>query len=131
MEAISTFSYTIPDRLGALRGLRSALRRWLSEAGVDSDTADDVVLAAWEICANAVEHPVRRQGEGVTVAATATTLGVRIAVRDTGSWREEGTPPPGHGLGLRLARAMTDRVSVLRGRPGTEVVLWRFTGGHA
>ena len=131
MESISTFSYTIPDRLGALGELRSSLRAWLREAGVDGDAAEDVVLAVWEICANAIEHPIRRHGEGVTLAATVTAQGVRIAVQDTGSWHEEDAPRPGRGLGLRLARAMTDRLSILRGRRGTEIVMWRSTGGHA
>jgi anti-sigma regulatory factor (Ser/Thr protein kinase) len=132
MNANSTFSYRISDRLDALDELRRALRGWLGEeAGVNVATAEDVVLAAWEICANAVEHPVRRRGEGVTLTATATPLGVRVAVQDTGSWREEDGPRPGRGLGLRLARATMDRLSILRGRPGTKVVMWRYTGRHA
>ena len=131
MESLSTFSYTIPDRLGALAELRNALRVWLREAGVDGDAAEDVVLAVWEVCANAIEHPIRRRGEGVALAATATAQGLCIAVHDTGSWREEDAPRPGRGLGLRLARAMTDGLSILRGRGGTEIVMWRSTGGHA
>ena len=126
-----TFSYTIPDRLDALRELRAALRSWLVGAGVDEDAAEDVVLAAWEVCANAVEHPVDREGAGVTLMASATPVGVRVAVHDTGSWRERNMQRRDRGLGLRLAQAMMDRISILRGRPGTEVGMWRFTGGHA
>jgi anti-sigma regulatory factor (Ser/Thr protein kinase) len=131
MEESATFSHTIPDRLDALRELRAALRAWLAEVGIETDAAEDVVLAAWEVCANAIEHPIDRKGAGVTLVAEATALGVRVAVHDTGSWREERAPRPGRGLGLRLARALMDRISVARGRPGTEVVMWRFTGGHA
>ena len=131
MEESATFSHTIPDRLDALPELRSALRAWLADVGIETSTAEDVVLAAWEVCANAVEHPIERKGAGVTLGAEATALGVRVAVHDTGSWREDRTPRPGRGLGLRLARAMMDRISVVSGRVGTEVVMWRFTGGHA
>ena len=62
MESNSTFSYTMPDRLDALSELRTELRAWLAGTGVDRETAEDVVLAAWEVCANAVEHPVRPRG---------------------------------------------------------------------
>ncbi len=130
MPETATFSYAIGDRLDALLGMRVALRRWLSDAGLDAEAAEDVVLAAWEVCANAVEHAVEPQG-GVTLVASRTRLGVRIAVHDTGTWREHAVQRPGRGLGLRLARAVMDRVSIIRDRPGTEVVMWRFTGGRA
>ena len=128
----STFSYTMPDRLEALSTLRTELRAWLSRSGVDRDTAEDVVLAAWEVCANAVEHPVDRKHHDVTLVATVGSSGVCIVVEDTGSWRDT-VSRPGRGLGLRLARAMVDRMSIVRRSPGTEVVLWRSTGstgGH-
>jgi anti-sigma regulatory factor (Ser/Thr protein kinase) len=124
----STFTYTMPDRLQALSGLRTELRAWLSRSGVDRATAEDVVLAAWEVCANAVEHPVDRKHHDVTLVATVGSSGVCIVVEDTGSWRDTGSRP-GRGLGLRLARAMVDRMSIVSRSPGTEVVLWRSTGG--
>src|SRR5688572_16268383 len=40
VEPTSTFSYTMPDRLEALTGLRTELRAWLSDSGVDRETAD-------------------------------------------------------------------------------------------
>jgi len=128
----STFSYTMPDRLEALSTLRTELRAWLSRSGVDRDTTEDVVLAAWEVCANAVEHPVDRKHHDVTLVATVGSSGVCIVVEDTGSWRDT-VSRPGRGLGLRLARAMVDRLSIVRRSPGTEVVIWRSTGstgGH-
>jgi serine/threonine-protein kinase RsbW len=120
----------MPDRLESLSGLRTELRAWLSTSGVDRETADDVLLAAWEVCANAVEHPVDRQHHDVTLVATAGASGLCIVVEDTGSWRDS-VSRPGRGLGLRLARALVDRMSIVRRSPGTEVVLWRSTGGHA
>ena len=89
VEPTSTFSYTMPDRLEALSGLRTELRAWLSRSGVDRETAEDVVLAAWEVCANAVEHPVDRRHHDVTLVATAGATGLCIVVEDTGSWRED------------------------------------------
>ncbi len=130
MEETTTFSYTMPDHLQALPGLRAELRDWLAGTGIDRSTAEDVVLAAWEVCANAVEHPVNRRHHDVTLVATVRPSGVRIVVKDTGSWRDDSVRRPGRGLGLRLAQAMVDRMSIVRRRPGTEVVLWRSTGGH-
>ena len=122
----------MPDRLEALSALRTELRAWLSRSGVDRDPTEDVVLAAWEVCANAVEHPVDRKHHDVTLVATVGSSGVCIVVEDTGSWRDTASRP-GRGLGLRLARAMVDRLSIVRRSPGTEVVIWRSTGstgGH-
>ena len=130
MQETATFSYAIEDRLDVLLGMRIALRRWLADVGLDTDAAEDVVLAAWEVCVNAVEHAVEPRG-GVTLVASRTRLGVRISVHDSGTWREHAVSRPGRGLGLRLARTVMDRVSILRDRPGTEVVMWRFTGGRA
>jgi anti-sigma regulatory factor (Ser/Thr protein kinase) len=124
MVEISTFTYTIPDRIEALPKLRAALRVWLADVGVDPKAREDVVLAAWEICTNAVEHPVDPEETEVTVNGWASPHGVRIAVHDSGAWRET-LRRPGRGLGLRLARAMTDRLLILTGRPGTDVVMWR------
>lgn len=130
VEPTSTFSYTMPDHLEALSELRTELRAWLSRSGVDRETAEDVVLAAWEVCANAVEHPLDPEHHDVTLVATAGATGLCIVVEDTGSWRDS-VSRPGRGLGLRIARAMVDRMSIVSRHPGTEVVLWRSTGGHA
>jgi anti-sigma regulatory factor (Ser/Thr protein kinase) len=126
----STFSCTMPDRLDALAEMRAELRAWLARSDVDPETAEDIVLAAWEVCANAAEHPVDPKHHDVTLVATVGPSGVCIVVEDTGSWRDS-VSRPGRGLGLRLARAMVDRMSIVTRAPGTEVVLWRSTGGHA
>ena len=120
----------MPDRLEALPGLRTELRAWLSRSDVDRDTTEDIVFAAWEVCANAVEHPVDPKHHDVTLVAQVGSSGVCVVVEDSGSWRD-GVSRPGRGLGLRLARALVDRMSIVRRSPGTEVVLWRSTGGHA
>ena len=130
MAVISTFSYTLPSDLEALPKLRAALRSWLAGVGVDPAAREDVVLAAWEVCANAVEHPTGREAAEVTVDGWASPQGVRIAVHDRGSWRA-AVRRPGRGLGLRLARAMTDRLLILTNGRGTDVVMWRSSGGAA
>ena len=46
----------IPSDVGALDVVRDALRVWLAGASLDRTDAEDVVLATWEACANAIEH---------------------------------------------------------------------------
>ena len=124
-------SLTIPDRLDALDALRGTMRCWFERAGIDTDTAEDVVLATWEVCANAVEHPLDRKGEGVTLVASVTPRWVRVVVHDTGSWHERTVQRRDRGLGLWLSRALMDRISIRRSLPGTKVVMWRSLGGRS
>ena len=43
------------DREG-IRQMRARLGGWLGDLGAEPDLRNDVLLAAWEACANAVEH---------------------------------------------------------------------------
>ena len=132
MEHVSTFSFTTADRLEELGEFRVALRRWLlHDVEMEHEDAEDLVLAAWEICANAIEHPRNRKETAVEVEAWASTRAVRIAIRDTGTWVGRPVNRQNRGLGLRLARALVDRMSILCEQSGTEVVMWRYTGRSA
>ena len=132
MEPATTFSFTAAGRLEELGAFRAALRRWLvDEVGLRDADADDLVLAAWELCANAIRHPRDRKDASVTVDAWASTGAVRIAVRDTGAWVGRPVHRPSAGLGLRIARELVDRMSILCGQSGTEVVVWRYRSGSA
>jgi anti-sigma regulatory factor (Ser/Thr protein kinase) len=123
MKASASFSITIPARFDALDGMRSALRRWLRASGVGSPEAEELVLAAWEVCANAIEHPVRPSGDGVTLVASATEGRVRMEVQDTGRWRERTARRAHRGLGLRLVTGLMDHVAIVGGAAGTRVVM--------
>ena len=89
--------------LGSLEIVREALREWLGPAPLDDDDANDVVLATWEACANAVEHADgRRDARHVFVELVDSS--VRIRIQDSGRW----VPPverSDRGLGLELMRA--------------------------
>ena len=71
------------------------------------------------------------RAEGVTLVASVTPRWVRVVVHDTGSWHGRNVQRRGRGLGLWLARALMDRISIRRDLPGTKVVMWRFLGGPA
>ena len=118
----STFSYTMPDRLEALSTLRTELRAWLSRSGVDRDTAEDVVLAAWEVCANAIEHADDPREEVVRIRATVDESRVRIVIDDTGQFVPI-SDRPNRGLGLLLTEKLSSELEITTSERGTRVAL--------
>lgn len=48
---------------------------------------------------------------------------VRVAVRDFGGWNEGHSRTETRGRGLRMIRALVDRVEITSNEEGTEVVL--------
>ena len=61
----------LPATLQSLDVVRDALRLWLENAPLSEEQAHEVVLAAWEACANAVEHPQEARKHVFTLAARA------------------------------------------------------------
>jgi serine phosphatase RsbU (regulator of sigma subunit)/anti-sigma regulatory factor (Ser/Thr protein kinase) len=108
----------LPATVQSLDVARDALRLWLESAPLTEEQAREVVLAAWEACANAVEHPQERRGELFSLAARALDGRVLVDVTDSGQWRD-GRSHPDRGLGLHLIRSVMTSVSVLRGEDGT------------
>jgi GAF domain-containing protein/anti-sigma regulatory factor (Ser/Thr protein kinase) len=115
-----------PDSLAPIRHL---LRRWLMNRGLTEQEAYDIVVAAQEACANAVEHAYGPGHADFEVDARWEADRIVITVADHGHWRE----PRGEnrGRGLSLMRALMDEVDVRRGDDGTSVVLVRRLGGPA
>ncbi len=110
----------VPADLGSLAFVRDALRSWLDPAPLRVEDAHDVVLAAWEACANAIEHAESPAEAFVDVFAELDDDCVRVRVKDTGQW----VPPvdrSDRGLGLQLMRATTTALSVETGDGGTSV----------
>jgi anti-sigma regulatory factor (Ser/Thr protein kinase) len=105
---------------GVLVHLRQALRQWLGELGADEDETYDVLVAATEAAANAVEHAYGPGDATFQVEARSGEHGaIAIVVRDSGSWR----PPRGHnrGRGTLLMQELMDDFEVTTGETGTEV----------
>ena len=126
-ERGETFRRSVTPRLDQLPGVRSELRGWLRELDVPHPAAEDIVLAAWELCANAIEHHPPAASMPVTVEGMALPRGIRVAVRDPGSWTGRAFSRPNRGLGLRLVEGLVDRVAIRRGFGETEIVLFRST----
>lgn len=115
----------VPAEARALPMIRSAIRGWLGVVGVDGMAAADVVVATWEACANAVEHPVDRTTPELVVEAAADDERVCVSVVDSGHWRPPGRSGPLRGHGLTLVFGLMDDVLVERRADGTEVRMVR------
>jgi anti-sigma regulatory factor (Ser/Thr protein kinase) len=125
---------TLPAGTESLTSLRGELERWLEQAAIPDFDARDVVLAAWEAAANAIEHAQSPADGLVRVRATLTGDRVRVEVADSGRWKEQ-QPREDRGLGLRLMCALMT-VDIDRSDEGTRVVMERpltreRVGGHA
>jgi anti-sigma regulatory factor (Ser/Thr protein kinase) len=129
MSQTETFRRSVSPSLDELPGVRSDLRGWLHGLDIPRPVADDIVLAAWELCANAIEHPGQATAD-VTVEGRAVPRGIRVAVRDPGPWTGVALTRAHRGLGLRIVEGLVDRLTIRRGFGETEIVLFRSTRHH-
>jgi serine phosphatase RsbU (regulator of sigma subunit) len=114
-----------PADASHLAPARAALRSWLTSARVEPARVMDVLVAAGEALANAIEHGHRHTPEGtVSLGATALVDRVQLTIVDTGSWK---APQPGRdshrGRGIALMRALMRDVAIDIGSSGTSVRL--------
>ncbi len=105
---------------------RAALRGWLTRAGVDQDQIQDVLIAAGEAVANAIEHGHRDRPEGtVSLRAIAGVDRLHVIVTDTGSWR---TPrkagDANRGRGMYLMRVLMENLTIHSNNAGTTVHMY-------
>jgi len=79
---------TFPAHVSHLAPTRTALRSWLTRARVDPVQSMDVLVAAGEAVANAIEHG-HRHSPGGTISLDAIVLDdqVHLTITDTGSWK--------------------------------------------
>jgi PAS domain S-box-containing protein len=116
-----------------LASVRATLRGWLRSCDVGARLAQDVLVAAGEAIANAIEHGHRHlPGRPVRLRAVSTANQLRLTVTDSGRWRT--TPPGDRGLrghGIALMRALMQQVTIEPGPSGTTVDMYvRINRGH-
>jgi len=119
---------TVPSRVDSLDIVRDALRIWLEGTSASPADAHDLVLAAWEACANAVEHPHEPAGSHVCVRAQLSDGAVRVVVEDSGRWTQPAERSD-RGLGLRLMHSLMSSVDIARNDEGTRVTLEKVLAG--
>jgi len=109
--------------------VRRALHALLDTAGVAPDRAMNIVLAATEICANAVLHAYPDRNGVFNVEARLLPDRLEVVVRDHGRGIGPSLPQPDERVGLRLTAALSGelKIETLPGL-GTEVRLTFPTG---
>lgn len=113
----------------ALVSIRRELRRWLEEdAGLPEPQLHEILIAASEACANALEHSGAQSGgaqPAVRIRANCDEEQVRIVVSDRGRWKE---PRPSigrrrRGRGRIMMSGLSDYMEIRTGPVGTTVEL--------
>jgi anti-sigma regulatory factor (Ser/Thr protein kinase) len=109
-------------RVESMDLVRDAMRSWLGGTPLERSAAEDVVLATWEACANAIEHAVDAADDIVTLRAELGKDRIRVVVNDSGRW----SPPEeraNRGLGLRLMRSLMSSLDIAESETGTTITI--------
>jgi anti-sigma regulatory factor (Ser/Thr protein kinase) len=120
----SRLDLTLPADGHILASLRATLRRWLAEAGASEEEAYEIVLAAGEASANAVEHAYGPWPSQFEVTASVQDGLVQIIVADRGRWRTARSDLR-RGRGRAVMEAFVDSAEVTTSDLGTIVTLRR------
>jgi PAS domain S-box-containing protein len=105
---------------------RAALRSWLTQAGVEHDQIQDMLVAAGEAVANAIEHGHRNKPEGIiSLRASAVADGLQVSVIDTGVWKiPHQVAGDNRGRGISLMRCLVQDLSIHSNDSGTTVHMY-------
>ncbi|GAC1405412.1 MAG: hypothetical protein NVS4B6_16520 [Mycobacterium sp.] len=116
---------TFPAHVSQLAPTRTALRNWLTQANVEPEQSMDVLVAAGEAVANAIEHGHRHTPEGtISLNATALVDQLQVIITDTGTWKPAQVPSNSdRGRGIALMKALMHDVSIDVDTAGTTVHL--------
>jgi anti-sigma regulatory factor (Ser/Thr protein kinase) len=112
----------LPGTKRSLDVIRDALRVWLQRTPASQQEAHDILLAVWEACANAIEHPAGVENGSLAIKTTLADSGITVTVRDSGAWLPP-TERSDRGLGLELIRASMTSVDISESESGTLVRL--------
>jgi serine/threonine-protein kinase RsbW len=114
-------SLTIPAEPGRLAEVRAFIRAVSADAGAGEETTSDLVQAVDELACNVIEHGYVRGPGSIEVEATANDGAIVVRIRDRAPAFDPRTVPeprldlpleqrPLGGMGIHLARALTDRI---------------------
>jgi serine/threonine-protein kinase RsbW len=111
-----------------LLAMRTTLRGWLTELGINGDAEHTLVTAANEAATNAVEHayqppPTSVDGQTFDVALEVQSGWLCLEISDRGMWRVPSVVAEGRGLGIPLMHQLVGSVTIDKDDRGTRVVL--------
>ncbi|MYT82446.1 PAS domain S-box-containing protein [Streptomyces sp. MnatMP-M77] len=114
---------TFPAESQQLAPVRKALRTWLGQCDLPPHTVQNVLVAAGEACANAIEHGHRHSpGETIRLRAEALVDDLYLSVIDSGNWKPPQPELNTHrGRGVTLMRALMQQVTITPSPDGTTV----------
>ena len=112
----------VASRERSLQLVRDAIRTWLEGTELSRADSEALLLAVWEVCANAIEHAAEPLEEVVRVRANIDESRVRIIVEDTGRFVPVA-PRPNRGLGLLLTEKLSSEFEITISERGTRVAL--------
>lgn len=116
-------SLQLPAEHASLPQLRTTLRQWLATTTpASAEESHDLILATWEACANAIEHPLAPLRKEIGVELQLLAGAVSVTVRDSGLWLRHDVSPL-QSFGARLIETLMDAVEVKRSGDGTSVVM--------
>ena len=113
---------TVRSDEDSLHLIRDGIRTWLEGTELSRVDAEDLLLAAWETCANAIEHAENPGKDTIRLRATLDDSSIRIVVEDTGRFVQVRARPD-RGLGLRLAERLSSAMDITMTQDGTTVAL--------
>jgi serine phosphatase RsbU (regulator of sigma subunit)/anti-sigma regulatory factor (Ser/Thr protein kinase) len=109
-------------RVASMDLVRDAMRTWLEGIPLERSDAEDVVLATWEACVNAIEHAVDATDDIVTLRAEHENGRIRVVVQDSGRWAPP-TERESRGLGLMLIGALMSSLDIAESETGTTITI--------
>ncbi|MGW5398541.1 SpoIIE family protein phosphatase [Streptomyces sp. NPDC003952] len=114
---------SFPAESSQLAPVRKTLRGWLDRCDLPSATVQNILVAAGEACANAIEHGHRDAAGGtIQFRAEANVNVLHLTIADTGRWKAPEPELNTHrGRGMALMRALMQHVTVTPGPSGTTV----------
>jgi anti-sigma regulatory factor (Ser/Thr protein kinase) len=114
---------SLPAEPSALPSLRRRLGRFLTAVGANDHERYEIVLAACEAAANAIEHAYGPADAEFALEACVEDGAVLVSVSDSGAWRERRGDD--RGRGLRIIDGLMDSAEVAPGTTGTKVSMRR------
>ena len=117
----------VPSHVDSMNLVRDAMRAWLAGVPFERGQTEEVVLATWEACANAIEHAVDPTHDHITVHAEVEGSLVRVVVEDTGTWGSVAIRED-RGFGLRLINSLASSVDISQAADGTRITVEKVFG---
>ena len=118
------FAVTLPAVETSVPRARRAIARACRELGAGEAVCARIALAASEAVTNAVLHGFPHGHGEVRPSVRREGGELELVIADNGQGLVTRSDSPGMGMGLGIIAEVSDRLSIVDGRPGTELHMW-------